>query len=258
MVKFTYCKYILREDTTMRKDGRDYNQIREITYLTDFSKFTDGSILLSFGSTKVLCNASISDGVPDWILKKNNHHGWLTAEYSMLPQSSSTRNSREIIRPRGRTQEIQRLIGRSLRACIDLRKMINQTITIDCDVIQADGGTRTTAINGGFLAMSIAVQKHLNSGKIVTNPIFTQIAAISVGIIDSSILLDLNYEEDRNADVDANIVMNNENEFIEIQSTAERGSFSRDNFDKILSVAKVGIDEILFTQNSILNDYFNI
>ena len=241
----------------MRIDGRAAEELRNVTITRNYIKYAEGSVLIEVGETKVICTASVEDKVP--LFLKDKGRGWITSEYAMLPRSSETRIIRESSRGRvaGRTQEIQRLIGRSLRACIDLRKLKNQTITIDCDVIQADGGTRTTAINGGYLAMSIAIQKHINSGNIITNPIFTQIAAISVGIINSSILLDLNYEEDRNADVDANIVMNSVNEFIDIQSTAERKSFSQEHFDKILKIAKIGIDEIMRTQTSILNEYFS-
>ncbi|MFN2176386.1 MAG: ribonuclease PH [Anaerolineales bacterium] len=210
----------------MRADNRKPDELRPVVINTDFSSYAEGSVLISIGNTKVLCNVSIDENIPRWIEIEGRSGGWITAEYAMLPRSTHKRRPREIYRLGGRTQEIRRLIGRSLRAAVDLNSIGKRTFIIDCDVLQADGGTRTAAITGGYLALYIAL-KELEKKHILTiNPFKNQIAAISVGIVRGVPMLDLSYEEDLIADVDSNIVMNNRSEFIEIQSTAEKESFS--------------------------------
>ena len=220
---------------------------RNITAQLDFCKNAYSSILFGMGNTVVICAASISDDVPDHAKKKNI--GWLSAEYTMLPYSTPTRTNREFTRRDGRSIEIQRLVGRSLRAAIDLSKIPGYSITIDCDVIQADGGTRTASITGGFIALKRAVDKMLKEGLIDSNPIITNVAAISVGIIDNTIHLDLDYEKDSRADVDMNIVMNGNFDFIEIQGTGEQTSFSNDQLNQLLKAAESGIRELISIQN---------
>ncbi len=204
----------------MRLENRENNQTREIRFTTDFTKNALGSVLVEFGDTKVITTASVEQGKPKW-MDKEDERGWLTAEYSLLPSSTSTRCQRERTKISGRTQEIQRLIGRSLRACVDLTKMPDLTITIDADVIQADGGTRTASICGGFVALSIAVKKLLKDGALAQNPIIEPVGAISAGIIDGEVKLDLNYAEDSHAQVDSNVVLTRSGKIIEFQTTAE-------------------------------------
>ena len=237
----------------MRIDDRKPDQLRNIDFKLDFIKSSEASVLASFGDTRVLCTASIENNVPKWM--KNKGHGWVTAEYGMLPGSTSQRNMRESVKGKqaGRTLEIQRLIGRSLRAAVDLEALGERTIILDCDVIQADGGTRTTAINGAFIALKRAVNTLLDDRNIHSDPIKKFIGAISVGIYKNEVIMDLNYNEDSQADTDMNVVMNENNEFIEIQGTAENGSFNNDQLALMLNYAKKGIKEITLHQKQLLS-----
>ncbi len=227
----------------MRTDRKN-NQLREIKFTKDFTKNALGSVLVEFGDTRVITTASVETGKPKW-MDKEDSRGWLTAEYSLLPSSTNTRCQRERSKVSGRTQEIQRLIGRSLRACVDLTKMPDLTITIDADVIQADGGTRTASICGGFLALKIAVDKLLAEGKLQENPIIEPVAAISAGIIDGEVLLDLCYEEDSHAQVDSNVVLTKSGKIIEFQTTAEGEPYEYQQMIEIFNVAKDGISKIV-------------
>ena len=228
----------------MRLENRENNQTREIKFTTNYTKHALGSVLVEFGDTKVITTASVEEGKPKW-MDKEDTRGWLTAEYSLLPSSTSTRCQRERTKISGRTQEIQRLIGRSLRACVDLEKMPDLTITIDADVIQADGGTRTASICGGYVALCEAVKKLLADGTLKQNPIIEPIAAISAGIIDGEVKLDLNYEEDSHAQVDSNVVLTKSGKIIEFQTTAEGEPYEYEQMLKIFEVAKKGIEEII-------------
>lgn len=227
----------------MRKDRKN-DELRQIKFTKDFTKNALGSVLVEFGDTRVITTASVEEGKPKW-MDKEDTRGWLTAEYSLLPSSTNTRCQRERTKISGRTQEIQRLIGRSLRACVDLNKMSNITITIDADVIQADGGTRTASICGGFVALKIAVEKLLKEGKLAENPIVEPIAAISAGIIDDEVRLDLNYEEDSHARVDSNVVLTKSGKIIEFQTTAEGEPYEYEKMLEIFKVAKNGIEKII-------------
>lgn len=228
----------------MRNNNRKNNELREIKFTRNFTKHALGSVLVEFGDTKVITTASVDFSKPNW-MEKDSLKGWVTAEYSLLPSSTSTRCKRERTSVSGRTQEIQRLIGRSLRACVDLEKMPDITIIIDADVIQADGGTRTASICGGFLALKDAVEKLIKIGKLEENPIIEPVGAISVGIVDSEIRLDLNYGEDCSAQADANIVLTKSGEIIEFQTTAEGDPFTKEQMLEIFETAKKGIDEII-------------
>lgn len=226
------------------RENRKNDELREIKFIKDFTKNALGSVLVEFGDTRVITTASVEEGKPKW-MDKEDTRGWLTAEYSLLPSSTNTRCQRERSKISGRTQEIQRLIGRSLRACVDLNKMSNFTITIDADVIQADGGTRTASICGGFIALKIAVEKLLKEGKLAENPIIEPIAAISAGIIDDEVRLDLNYEEDSHARVDSNVVLTKSGKIIEFQTTAEGEPYEYEKMLEIFKVAKNGIEKII-------------
>ena len=228
----------------MRKENRDNNQTREVRFTRNYTKNALGSVLVEFGDTKVITTASVEEGKPKW-MAKDDLRGWLTAEYSLLPSSTSTRCQRERTKISGRTQEIQRLIGRSLRACVDIEKMPDITITIDADVIQADGGTRTASICGGFVALSDAIEKLLADGTLKENPIIEPVAAISAGIVDGEVRLDLNYEEDSHAQVDSNVVLTKSGKIIEFQTTAEGEPYEFDKMIEIFNVAKKGIEEII-------------
>ena len=236
----------------MRSDGRKPNELRNISMQLNFSEFAEGSVLISAVKTKILYNASIEDKIPNWILNQNKEHGWITAEYAMLPRSTLHRIPRETLRPKGRSMEIKRLIGRSLRAAVDLDKLGRRTCIIDCDVIQADGGTRTLSITGGYLALAIALKTLINAGEIPEDTLQTEIAAISAGFVKNKLLLDLNYEEDSNADVDANIVMNGKGEFIEVQCTSEQKGLTRENLDALVNLSVIGIDQIFQLQRKVL------
>jgi len=227
----------------MRTDRKN-DELRKIKFTKDFTKNALGSVLAEFGDTRVITTASVEEDKPKW-MDKDDTRGWLTAEYSLLPSSTGTRCQRERTKVSGRTQEIQRLIGRSLRACVDLNKMPDITITIDADVIQADGGTRTASICGGFLALKIAIEKLLKEGKLKENPIIEPIGAISAGIIDGEVRLDLNYEEDSHAQVDSNIVLTKSGKIIEFQTTAEDEPYEYEKMLKIFKVARAGIEKII-------------
>ena len=228
----------------MRSDNRENNQTREIKFTKNYTKHALGSVLAEFGDTKVITTASVETGKPKW-MAKDDPRGWLTAEYSLLPSSTETRCQRERTKISGRTQEIQRLIGRSLRACVDLEKMPDITITIDADVIQADGGTRTASICGGFVALTSAIEKLLENGTLKENPIIEPIGAISAGIVNGEVKLDLNYEEDSHAQVDANIVLTKSGKIIEFQTTAEGEPYEYEKMIEIFNIAQKGIKEII-------------
>ncbi|MFQ3334540.1 MAG: ribonuclease PH [Woeseiaceae bacterium] len=239
----------------MRQDGRKNNELRKIDFTINYTKHAEGSVLAIFGDTKVLCTASVESRVPRWI--KGQGSGWITAEYGMLPRATHTRSNREASRGKqsGRTQEIQRLIGRAMRGAINLKALGEKTITLDCDVIQADGGTRTAAISGAYLALKIAVNNLLKKDLIEIDPLTNYIGAISVGIYQDEPILDLNYIEDSSAETDMNIVMNDVGEFIEIQGTAEGRTFKKEELDKMLSLAEHGIQDIVSIQRKIIEQY---
>lgn len=236
----------------MRIDNRQENQLRPISFSRQYTKHAEGSVLVCFGETKVLCTASIEAGVPRWL--KGQGKGWLTAEYGMLPRATGTRTQREASRGKqsGRTQEIQRLIGRSLRAMLDLSKLGENTIYIDCDVIQADGGTRTASISGAAVALIDALEHLQRDKKLTQDPLLGLVAAVSVGIKDGQALLDLNYAEDSTCDTDLNVVMTQAGGFIEIQGTAEEKPFTRDEADAMLGLAELGIKQIIEAQKQAL------
>jgi ribonuclease PH len=236
----------------MRPSGRTSNQLRPIQITRQFTNHAEGSVLIEMGETRVLCTASVEEGVPRFL--KGKKQGWLTAEYGMLPRATHTRNNREAARGKqsGRTQEIQRLIGRSLRAAIDLNLLGEYTITIDCDVLQADGGTRTASISGGCIALVEAINYLIRKKKIKTNPIKHMIAAVSVGIYKGDPVLDLDYPEDSDAETDMNIVMNEENGIIEIQGTAEGATFDQHELTEMMNLGHQGIKEIIEAQKTAL------
>ena len=232
----------------MRPSQREANQLRPIKITRKFTQHAEGSVLVEFGQTRVLCTASVVDGVPRFLKGKNE--GWITAEYGMLPRATHSRNDREASRGKqgGRTLEIQRLIGRSLRACIDLKTLGETTITLDCDVLQADGGTRTAAITGACVAMKDALDWMVSREKLRKKLVFNYVAAVSVGIYRGQPVLDLDYAEDVLAETDMNVVMNEQGEFIEVQGTAEEGSFNRDQLNALLSLAEHGTKELIELQ----------
>ena len=236
----------------MRTDGRKTAQLRPINITPSYLKTADGSVLIEMGDTKVICTAKLEERVPPFL--RNSGKGWITAEYGMLPGSSQVRISRESSRGKvgGRTHEIQRLIGRSLRAVADLRSLGEKTIWIDCDVIQADGGTRTASITGAYVALVEAVRAWLNRGVLSVDPIKDSVAAVSIGIVEGKILLDLSYGEDSKADVDMNFVMTGKGKFIEVQGTAESAPFSRRQMERMAELAQAGIKELLKTQKKII------
>jgi len=229
-----------------RIDNRNHNQLRDITIEPNVNIHAEGSVLISFGNTKVICNASIENNVPRWM--KNSDEGWVTGEYGMLPRSTNERMSRESARGKqsGRTQEIQRLIGRSLRQAVDLKYLKGKTINVDCDVIQADGGTRTASITGGCVALFLAIKNHHDDQRAIKS----FVAAVSLGIKENKVLLDLNYEEDSTADTDLNIVMNDKNQIIEIQGTAEDAPFSKTELSDMLELGSSAINEIIERQKA--------
>lgn len=233
----------------MRNFNRKHNELRIIDIQEDINKNADGSCLISFGNTKVLCTAIIEDSVPKWL--KGESSGWITAEYSMLPAATQTRTNREAKtgKQSGRTMEIQRLIGRSIRSVIDLKKMPEKQILVDCDVIQADGGTRTTSINGAFIAICIAVHKGIKTKKLITNPINERVAAVSCGIMDDETFLDLDYNEDSTAIADANFVFSEKSGIVEIQVSGEKRPIHKDEFELMYSYAEKGIKEIFSVQS---------
>ena len=236
----------------MRADGRTPDDLRPLSFERDFTAFAPGSVLVSMGRTRVLCTASVEERVPPWMRGKGS--GWLTAEYSMLPGSTSERSDREVNRgkPSGRTQEIQRLIGRSLRSVTDLVLTGERQVILDCDVLQADGGTRTAAISGAYVAAHDAFSRLVAAGRIKTHPMVTACAAVSVGVVDAVPLLDLDYSEDVRAGVDMNVVMTSTGRFVEVQGTAEGLAFSRSELDDLLGLAEHGIATILERQAEVL------
>ena len=229
-----------------RNEGRNHNQLRDISIEPNVNIHAEGSVLISFGNTKVICNASIENNVPRWM--KNSNEGWVTGEYGMLPRSTNERMGREAARGKqsGRTQEIQRLIGRSLRQAVDLKYLKGKTINIDCDVIQADGGTRTASITGGCVALFLAIKNHHDDQRAMKS----FVAAVSLGIKENKVLLDLNYDEDSSADTDLNIVMNDKDELIEIQGTAEDAPFSKTELNDMLELGSSAINEIIKKQKA--------
>ena len=233
----------------MRPSGRDPAAMREVRFIPDFTKHAEGSVLASFGDTQVLCTASIEERVPGWMRGKGS--GWVTGEYGMLPRATHTRSGREATRGKqgGRTLEIQRLIGRSLRAVTDMKALGERSVMLDCDVIQADGGTRTASISGAYVALAIAMGRLAAKGKLKKNPLYGQVAAVSVGIYSGTPVLDLDYAEDSEAETDMNIVMNEAGRFIEVQGTAEGHAFTDDEFSAMLGLARNGITEIITVQN---------
>ncbi|MDO8344826.1 MAG: ribonuclease PH [Cellvibrio sp.] len=238
----------------LRSDNRAANQLRPVRMTRRYTQYAEGSVLIEFGNTKVLCTASVEEKVPGH--KKGSGEGWVTAEYGMLPRATHTRSDREAARGKqsGRTQEIQRLIGRSLRAVFDLKKLGERTIHLDCDVIQADGGTRTASITGAFVAAQDAVNSLMASGKLSESPIHQTVAAISVGIVQGTPLLDLEYLEDSACDTDMNVVMTSSGHFIEVQGTAEGAAFSRKEMDALLQLAEKGIVELIELQHKSLSN----
>jgi ribonuclease PH len=233
-----------------RKDKRAFDQIRPVKIIRDYIKYAEGSCLMEMGLTRIVCTATVEESVPNFL--KGTGSGWITAEYGMLPRSCVSRILRDKIS--GRNYEIQRLIGRSLRAVVDLTGLGERTIWIDCDVIQADGGTRTASITGGFVALVDALNKLKKEGKISKVPVKDFVAAISVGILNQELILDLTYEEDSQADVDMNVVMTASDEFIEIQGTSEKKTFNKEQMDKLLVLAKKGIFELIDIQRNLLKD----
>ena len=236
----------------MRPSGRDADQMRVVRFTPDFTRHAEGSVLVEFGDTRVLCTASVENRVPPWL--RGSGGGWVTGEYGMLPRATNTRTSREATRGKqgGRTLEIQRLIGRSLRAVTDLEALGERTITLDCDVIQADGGTRTASISGAYIALSLAVRRMSGNKGLAKNPVHGQVAAVSVGIYRGTPVLDLDYAEDSEAETDMNIVMNEAGNFIEVQGTAEGHAFSDNEFSAMLNLARKGVGEIIAAQNEVL------
>ena len=237
----------------MRLDTRRTDELRPVMMIPDFVIYPEGSVLITMGNTKVICNVTVEEDVPIWMKVSQKPGGWITGEYAMLPRSTSTRTQRETRGLGGRTQEIKRLIGRSLRASVNLEQLGSYTCIVDCDVLQADGGTRTAAITGGYVALAIALRKLVQSGKISKDVFASPIAAVSVGVVDGVPLLDLCYQEDSKADVDVNVVMNSNNEFIEVQGTAEGATFPRKVLDELLNLAQKGISELLTYQIDVLS-----
>ena len=240
--------------TTDRADGRQNDELRPVSFEAGFAPHATGSVLIRYGSTQVICAATIEPGVPTWMKQQGVKGGWLTAEYSMLPYATHERKGRDINKGRldGRTVEIQRLIGRSLRAAIDLERLGQNTLWIDCDVLQADGGTRTAAITGAYVASRLAVQKLLDAGRIKENPLTDSVAAVSVGLFGGAGLLDLAYVEDKDAQVDFNVVMTGQGQFVEVQGTGEESTFSHAQLDELLALAQKGLKELSALQAAFL------
>jgi ribonuclease PH len=237
-----------------RADGRAPNQLRPLRFTNGIAPHATGSTLIEWGNTRVICGVTVEENVPRWMKEQNVMGGWITAEYSMLPYSTLQRKSRDITKGKidGRSQEIQRLIGRAMRAAIDLGKIGPRTIWIDCDVLQADGGTRTAAISGSFVALSIAIRRLIADGKLSESPMLHAVAAVSVGVVDKQPLLDLCYVEDAAAEVDMNLVMNSAGEFIELQGSGEESTFSEKQLAQMLTLGKAGIRELLTAQQAAL------
>jgi ribonuclease PH len=238
--------------TIKRRSGRAVDELRSVRMTPSFTKYAEGSVLMEMGETKVICTASVEERVPPFL--RNTGRGWVTAEYAMLPRATDQRTARETTRggASGRTQEIQRLIGRSLRAVTALNKLGERTITVDCDVIQADGGTRTASVTGGFVALALALGRLKEEGRLDVLPLSDYVAAVSVGMVSGTVLLDLDYGEDSRADVDMNVVKTGAGFFIEVQGTAETGPFSRQQMDHMLELAGIGIERLVAAQTEAL------
>lgn len=234
-----------------RLSSRKNNEKRVLEIIPNFNPFAEGSCLIKTGNTHVICTASVEEKVPSWL--KDQQKGWITAEYAMLPRATQTRVPRETKKPSGRSQEIQRLVGRALRAGVDLTKMPDISIIIDCDVIQADGGTRTASITGGFVALCLALKKLLAEGKITENPIKEFVAAVSCGICNGECVLDLDYQEDSSAQADTNFVLSESGKIIEIQGTAEGNPFDKQQFEELFALARKGIQELITKQKEVLD-----
>ncbi|MEZ4515358.1 MAG: ribonuclease PH [Chloroflexota bacterium] len=245
----------MQNENPTRPDGRSLAELRPISFELHYTRHAEGSVLARFGETFVLCNVSIEDSLPPWLRNAPEPHGWLTAEYALLPRSTHTRTSREQRWPKGRTQEISRLIGRSLRMGVDLSLLGERTLTVDCDVLQADGGTRTAAVSGGWVAVALALLPLVARGELTQGVIKRQIAAISVGIVDGHPTLDLNYQEDVTAAVDLNVVMTGAGELVEVQGTAEDAPFSRVEMGALLDLAASGITQIAAIQKTALDAF---
>jgi ribonuclease PH len=235
---------------SVRPSGREPSELRAVSFVRGYTAHAEGSVLVGFGATRVLCTASVEDGVPSFL--RGKQEGWVTAEYGMLPRATHTRSAREAARGKqsGRTQEIQRLIGRALRAVVDLKGLGERTVTIDCDVLQADGGTRTAAITGGYVALADAIDTLIKRRALTANPLHGQVAAVSVGIYRGVAVLDLDYAEDSNAETDMNVVMNSGGAFVEVQGTAEGHAFRRHELDRLLDLAAQGIARLHEAQQS--------
>jgi ribonuclease PH len=240
-----------------RIDGRQNDELRKVRITRNFTKYAEGSVLIEMGDTKVICTATVEEKIPPF--KKGSGEGWVTAEYSMLPRATQDRNMRDINRLKlnGRTSEIQRLIGRALRSVVNLSALGERTVTIDCDVIQADGGTRTASITGGFVALLDAMNKLVESGAIEKIPVNSFLAAVSVGVVEDTEVLDLCYAEDSKAKVDMNIIMNDNSQFIEVQGTGEEAPFSKDEFNMLLALGEKGVKQLIEIQKQALNDITN-
>jgi ribonuclease PH len=240
--------------STARADGRAVNQLRPIRFINGIAPHATGSTMIEWGNTRVICGVTVEENIPRWMKEQNVVGGWITAEYSMLPYSTLQRKSRDITKGKidGRSQEIQRLIGRAMRAAIDLAKIGPRTIWIDCDVLQADGGTRTAAISGSFVALSIAIRRLIADGKLSESPMLHAVAAVSVGVVDKRAMLDLCYTEDAAAEVDMNLVMNSAGEFIELQGSGEESTFSEKQLADLLTLGKAGIRDLLTAQQAAL------
>ena len=234
----------------MRHENRQNNEIRNIEIIPNYNPYAEGSCLIKCGNTHVICTASVEEKVPHWL--KGQKRGWITAEYAMLPRATQTRVSREVKFPSGRTQEIQRLIGRALRAVVDLHKMPDISICIDCDVIQADGGTRTASITGGFIALHIAIEKLVRARKIKENPITDFVAAVSCAIHNGQPMVDVDYVEDSSAQADVNFVLTSMGKIVEIQGTAEESPFAEESFMEMMALAKKGVSELIIKQKTAL------
>jgi ribonuclease PH len=240
--------------SSSRADGRRADQLRPVRFQNHIAPHATGSTLVEWGNTRVICGVTVEDSVPRWMKEQAVTGGWITAEYSMLPYSTLQRKQRDITRGKidGRSQEIQRLIGRAMRAALDLEKLGTRTIWVDCDVLQADGGTRTAAITGAYVALSLAIQKMIAEGKLLESPLLHAVAAVSVGVVEKQVMLDLCYTEDAAAEVDSNLVMNAAGQFIELQGTGEEATFSENQLSQILALGKAGIRELLEAQKAAL------
>jgi ribonuclease PH len=235
----------------MRIDSRALDALRPVVITPGYVLHPEGSVLIDVGQTRVLCNATVDERLPNWM--EGRGRGWVTAEYALLPRSTHVRTARETRGLRGRTQEIRRLIGRSLRMSVNLDLLGDRQVIVDCDVIQADGGTRTASVTGGYVALALALNKLIQAGEIPAEVLRAPVAAVSVGVVDGEPMLDLCYEEDRHADVDFNVVMTGEGEFVEVQGTAEGDAFSRDTMDQLLDLATRGIGQLLDIQQAVLH-----